>query len=35
MSQRYEHDSIELKWQKRWEDAHCNEAKADYSKPKF
>ena len=35
MSQRYEHDSIELKWQKRWEDAHCNEAKEDYSKPKF
>ena len=35
MSQRYKHDSIELKWQKRWEDAHCNEAKEDYSKPKF
>ena len=35
MSQRYEHDSIELNRQKRWEDAHCNEAKEDYSKPKF
>ena len=35
MSERYEHDPIELKWQKRWEEAHCNEAKTDYTKPKF
>lgn len=35
MTERYDHDSIELKWQKRWEDAHCNEATTDYSKPKF
>jgi leucyl-tRNA synthetase len=35
MSERYEHDPIELKWQKRWEEAHCNEASTDYTKPKF
>ncbi len=26
---------IEPKWQKKWDDAHVFEAKADYSKPKF
>ena len=35
MSQRYDHDAIELKWQKKWEDARCFEAKDDHSKPKF
>ena len=35
MIQKYDHDAIELKWQKRWEDAHCFEAKDDHSMPKF
>ena len=35
MSERYDHDSIELKWQKRWEEARCFEAHEDKSKPKF
>ena len=35
MSKAYNPEEIELKWQKRWEDAHCFEAKADHSKPKF
>ncbi len=35
MSERYDHDSIELKWQKRWDEAHCFEAHEDKSKPKF
>ncbi|MDO5111968.1 MAG: leucine--tRNA ligase [Clostridia bacterium] len=35
MSQRYDHDAVEVKWQKRWEDAHCFEAKTDYTMPKF
>ena len=35
MAERYDHDQAELKWQKIWEDAHCFEAKDDYSMPKF
>ena len=35
MAERYDHDQVELKWQKIWEDAHCFEAKDDYSMPKF
>ena len=35
MAERYDHDQEELKWQKIWEDAHCFEAKDDYSMPKF
>ena len=35
MAERYDHDKVELKWQKIWEDAHCFEAKSDYSMPKF
>ncbi|MDR0841232.1 MAG: leucine--tRNA ligase [Christensenellaceae bacterium] len=35
MTDRYDHDAIELKWQKKWEDAHCFEAKDDFSLPKF
>ncbi len=35
MIERYEHDAIELKWQKKWEEAHCFEAKDDHSMPKF
>ena len=35
MAERYDHDQVELKWQKIWEDAHCFEAKGDYSMPKF
>lgn len=35
MAERYDHDQVELKWQKIWEDAHCFEAKNDYSMPKF
>ena len=35
MAERYDHDRVELKWQKIWEDAHCFEAKDDYSMPKF
>ena len=35
MSKAYNPEEIELKWQKRWADAHCFEAKADHSKPKF
>ncbi len=35
MTERYEHDPIELKWQARWEEARCNEAKDDHAKPKF
>ena len=31
----YNPQEIELKWQKKWADAHCFEAKADHSKPKF
>ena len=34
-AERYDHDQVELKWQKIWEDAHCFEAKDDYSMPKF
>ena len=35
MSKAYNPDEIELKWQKRWEDAHCFEAEASHEKPKF
>ena len=35
MSQRYDHDAIEAKWQKKWEEAHCFDASEDHSKPKF
>jgi len=35
MAERYDHDRIELKWQKAWEQARCFEAKTDYSMPKF
>lgn len=35
MSKRYEHLSIEKKWQKIWDDTHCFEAKSDYSMPKY
>ncbi|MDD4075046.1 MAG: leucine--tRNA ligase [Eubacteriales bacterium] len=35
MSQRYDHDAVEAKWQKKWEEAHCFEAKDDYTMPKF
>ena len=35
MAECYDHDQVELKWQKIWEDAHCFEAKDDYSMPKF
>ena len=35
MAERYDHDQVELKWQKIWEDAHCFEAKDDSSMPKF
>ncbi|MEA5058751.1 MAG: leucine--tRNA ligase [Candidatus Pelethousia sp.] len=35
MSNRYDHDQVELKWQKKWEEAHCFEAKDDYTMPKF
>ena len=35
MAERYNHDQVELKWQRIWEDAHCFEAKDDYSMPKF
>ena len=35
MAERYDHDQVELKWQKIWEDARCFEAKDDYSMPKF
>ena len=35
MSQRYDHDAVEVKWQKKWEEARCFEASEDHSKPKF
>ncbi len=35
MSERYEHLSIERKWQKIWDDAHCFEAKNDFTLPKY
>lgn len=35
MSQRYDHDAVEAKWQKKWEEARCFEASGDHSKPKF
>ncbi|MEA4970826.1 MAG: leucine--tRNA ligase [Candidatus Pelethousia sp.] len=35
MSNRYDHDYVELKWQKNWEEARCFEAKNDYTMPKF
>ena len=35
MVERYDPEAIELKWQKKWEDAHCFEAEASHEKPKF
>ena len=35
MSIRYDHDQVERKWQARWEEAHCFEAKEDHTLPKF
>jgi len=35
MSKAYNPDEIELKWQKKWEEAHCFEAEAIHEKPKF
>ncbi|MEN6471340.1 MAG: leucine--tRNA ligase [Clostridiaceae bacterium] len=35
MLERYDHASIEAKWQKIWEDAHCFEASCDHTKPKY
>ena len=35
MSNHYDHDRVELKWQKKWEEAHCFEAKDDHTMPKF
>ena len=35
MSKAYNPEEIELKWQSRWDEAHCFEAKSDKSKPKF
>lgn len=35
MSQRYDHDAVEAKWQKKWEEVRCFEASEDHSKPKF
>ncbi len=35
MSERYDHLSIERKWQKHWDDTHCFEAKNDYTMPKY
>ena len=32
---RYDHISIERKWQDKWNDAHCFEAKNDYKLPKY
>lgn len=35
MSERYDHLSIEKKWQEHWDDTHCFEAKNDFSMPKY
>ena len=35
MSNRYDHEQVELKWQKKWEEARCFEAKDDHTMPKF
>jgi len=35
MANRYDAESVELKWQKKWADAHCFEATDDHDKPKF
>ena len=32
---RYDHNRIEQKWQKYWEDHHTFKADVDHSKPKF
>ena len=32
---RYEYNTIDKKWQKKWEEAHAFEAKTDTSKPKY
>ncbi len=34
-AERYDHIAIEKKWQAKWNDAHCFEAKDDYSLPKY
>ena len=35
MSDRYDPQAIEAKWQKIWADSHCFEAEASHDKPKF
>ncbi len=35
MIDRYDPSVIEPKWQKKWDDAHCFEAKSSHEKPKF
>ena len=35
MSKAYNPEEIELKWQSRWDEAHCLEAGSDHTKPKF
>ncbi|MBR4657683.1 MAG: leucine--tRNA ligase [Clostridia bacterium] len=35
MADRYDHIAIEKKWQAKWNDAHCFEAKNDYTLPKY
>lgn len=35
MTDRYDHIAIEKKWQDTWRNAHCFEAKNDYSLPKY
>ncbi len=35
MVERYDHDAIELKWQRRWAEARCHEAREDSAKKKF
>ena len=35
VSKAYNPEEIELKWQARWDEAHCFEASSDHTKPKF
>ncbi len=35
MAKKYEHDYIELKWQRKWMKARCFEAREDSARPKF
>ncbi len=35
MADKYDHIAIEKKWQHTWDEAHCFEAKDDYSLPKY